>query len=46
VECCRCHKEGHYANKCPEAKAKDAKDTKGATKIRKIEDSTTEKTPR
>jgi len=32
----RCHKKGHYANKCPEAKAKDVK---GSIKMRKVEDS-------
>jgi len=31
----QCHKKGHYANKCPESKAKD---TKGAFKVRKIDD--------
>ena len=25
VECFKCHKKGHYANKCPEIKAKDGK---------------------
>jgi len=25
VDCFKCHKKGHYANKCPEIKAKDAK---------------------
>ena len=36
VECFKCHKKGHYANKCPEIKAKDAK---GAFKVRKLDDS-------
>ena len=40
VECYRCHKKGHYANKCPEAKEKDSK---GAFKVRKIEEPVTEK---
>ena len=25
VECFKCHKKGHYANKCPEIKVKDGK---------------------
>ena len=25
VECFKCHKKGHYANKCPDAKEKDGK---------------------
>ena len=25
VECFKCHKKGNYANKCPDAKAKDGK---------------------
>ena len=36
VECFKCHKKGHYANKYPEIKAKDAK---GAIKERKVDDS-------
>ena len=38
VECCcfKCHKMGHYANKCPEIKAKD---TIGAFKGRKVDES-------
>ena len=35
VECYRCHKKGHYANKCPEAKPKDSK---GTFKVRKVEE--------
>ena len=35
VECFKCHKMGHCANKCPESKAKDRK---GALKVRKIDD--------
>jgi len=33
VECFKCHKKGHYANKCPESKAKDGK---APMKVRKI----------
>jgi hypothetical protein len=33
VECFKCHKKGHYANKCPEAKDKDSK---GVFKVRKL----------
>jgi hypothetical protein len=40
VECYRCHKKGHYANKCPEAKAKDSK---GVFKVRKMEESVVDK---
>ena len=36
VECFKFHKEGHFANKCPEIKAKDAK---GSFKVRKVDDS-------
>ena len=36
VECFKCHKKGHYANKCPEIKAKDAI---RAFKVRKVDDS-------
>jgi len=32
VGCYKCHKKGHYANKCPEIKAKD---TKGRLKLEK-----------
>ena len=35
VECYRCHKRGHYTNKCPEA---NPKDRKGAFKVRKVEE--------
>jgi hypothetical protein len=34
VECYHCHKKGHYANKCPDLKAKD---TKGVFKVRKMD---------
>ena len=40
VECCRCHKKGHYANKCPEAKPKDSK---GTFKVRKMKEPVAEK---
>ena len=40
VECNRCHKKGHYANKCPEAKAKDSK---GVFKVRKKEEPVADK---
>ena len=40
VECYRFHKKGHYANKCPEAKAKDSK---GVFKVRKMEESVADK---
>ena len=36
VECFKCHKKGHYADKYPEAKAKDGK---SSLKMRKIDDS-------
>ena len=36
VECFKCHKKGHYANKCPEIKVKDGKPP---VKVRKMEDS-------
>ena len=36
VECVKCHKKRHYANKCTEIKAKDAK---GSFKVRKVDDS-------
>ena len=39
VECFKCHKKGHYANKCPEIKAKD---TKGPLKARKMEQGITQ----
>ena len=38
VECYIYHKKGHYANKCPEIKAKD---TKGTLKVRKMEEGIT-----
>jgi len=40
VDCYRCHKKGHYANKCPEAKSKDSK---GTFKVRKMEEPEAEK---
>ena len=43
VECFRCHKKGHYANECPDAKAK-AKDGKGFFKVRPLEEPSAEKT--
>jgi len=36
VACFKCHKKGHYANKCPKIKATDAK---GAFKVRKVDNS-------
>ena len=36
MEYFKCHKKGHYANKCPEIKVKDGKPP---VKVRKIEDS-------
>ena len=33
VECFKCHKKGHYANKCPDAKAKDGT---GFFKVRQL----------
>ena len=38
VECYKCHKKEHYANKCPEIKAKD---TKGPLKVRKMDEGIT-----
>jgi len=35
IECFKCHKQGHYANKCPDAKAKD---WKGYFRVRQLED--------
>jgi len=40
VECYRCHKKGHYANKCPEVKPKDSK---GTFKVRKVEEPVADK---
>ena len=40
VECFKCHKKGHYANKCPDAKAKDGK---GYFKARQLEDPSVDK---
>ena len=40
VECYRCHKKGHYANKCLEAKHKDSK---GTFKTRKVEEPVSDK---
>ena len=39
VEYFKCHKKGHYANKCPDAKEKDFK----GFKVRQIEDSSDDK---
>ena len=35
VECYKCHRNGHYANKCPEIKAKD---TERLLKVRKMDE--------
>ena len=35
VECFKCHKKGHNANKCPDAKSKDGK---GFFKVRQLEE--------
>jgi len=35
VECFKCHKKGHYASKCPDAKSKD---DKGVFKVRQLEE--------
>ena len=35
MECFKCLKKGHYADKCPESKAKDGK---GSMKMGKIDD--------
>jgi hypothetical protein len=40
VECFKCYKKGHYANKCPDAKAKDGT---GYFKARKLEDPSLDK---
>ena len=40
VECYKCHKKGHYANKCPEIK-----DTKGPLKVRKMEEGNVSEDP-
>ena len=40
VECFKCHKKGHYANKCPDAKSKDGK---GIFKVRQLEEPTIDK---
>ena len=40
VECYRCHKKGHYANKCPEVKQMDSK---GTFKVRKLEEPVAER---
>ena len=40
VECFKCHKKGHYANKCPDAKSKDGKDF---FKVRQLEEPTIDK---
>ena len=40
VECFKCHKKGHYANKCPDAKSKDEK---GFFKVRQLEEPASDK---
>ena len=40
VECFKCHKKGHYANKCSDAKAKDGI---GFIKVRQLEEPSNEK---
>ena len=40
MECYRCYKKGHYANKCPEA---NPKDSKGTFKVRKVEEPVADK---
>ena len=40
VECFKCHKKGHYANKCPDPKSKDRK---GFFKVRQFDDPTIDK---
>ena len=40
VGCFKCHKKGHYAKKCPDAKAKDEK---GYFKVRQLKDRSAEK---
>ena len=40
VECFKCQKKGHYAYKCPDAKAKDGK---GLFKVRQLEEQSAEK---
>ena len=41
VECFKCHKKWHYANKRPDAKAKDGK---GFFKVRRLEEPSIDKT--
>ena len=40
VECFKCHKKGHCANKCPDVKSKDGK---YFFKVRQLEESTNDK---
>jgi len=40
VECFKCHKKGHGANKCPDAKIKDGK---GFYKVRQLEEPSMDK---
>jgi len=40
IECFKCHKKGHCANKCPDAKTKDGK---RYFKVRQLEDSSVDK---
>jgi hypothetical protein len=40
IECFKCHKKGHYANKCPDAKGKDGK---GYFKVRQLEEPSPDK---
>ena len=41
VECFKCHKKGHYANKCPDAKSKV--DRKGFLKVWHLEEPANDK---
>ena len=40
VECFKCHKKGHSANKCPDAMSKDGK---GFFKVRQLEEPSPDK---